>query len=338
MYSVPGWTAGPGEVRWRDMGIRKQTPVSTSNSAVGNRAGCQGDCTSCEQSPSGLTPPRSSVLLPRIQWNIDFFLTYRGWLRQWRPGFDPWVRKIPWRNEWLPTPILLPGESHGQRSLVGYNPWGHKESDMTEQLIQHQFITFYTFWCATLYFYFYIHCSVPTTKNLVSICHHSIDPLYINHVVLPLFLPFPFPGRPLGPFHRVQNLLLTPWVQSILTDTVRHVSISCVTFCPAVWKCCIQKKEKTRKDHVQCQGVLVVELQWVVHLDSQGQKMALADESKSDIMFLLFLEVLRKPQTSWRTSLEYQWLQGRVASVKKKKSCLKPKGPLKGLLLIHKKV
>ena len=48
--------------------------------------------------------------------------------------FNPWVRKIPWRSEWLPTPVFLPGESHEQRSLTGYHPWGHKESDKTEQL------------------------------------------------------------------------------------------------------------------------------------------------------------------------------------------------------------
>ena len=51
-----------------------------------------------------------------------------------RPGFDPWVVKIPWRRAWQPTPVLLPGEFHGQRSLAGYSPWGHKESDTTEQL------------------------------------------------------------------------------------------------------------------------------------------------------------------------------------------------------------
>ena len=45
-------------------------------------------------------------------------------LECWRPGFDPWVRKIPWRRKWQPTPVLLPGESHGGRSLVGYSPWG----------------------------------------------------------------------------------------------------------------------------------------------------------------------------------------------------------------------
>ena len=47
-------------------------------------------------------------------------------------GFDSWVRKIPWRRKWQPTPGFLPGESHGQRSLVGYSPWGCKESDTTE--------------------------------------------------------------------------------------------------------------------------------------------------------------------------------------------------------------
>ena len=50
-----------------------------------------------------------------------------------RPGFDPWVEKIPWRGKWQPTPVFLPGESHGRRSLVGYSPWGRKELDMTER-------------------------------------------------------------------------------------------------------------------------------------------------------------------------------------------------------------
>ena len=49
-----------------------------------------------------------------------------------RPGFDPWVGKIPWGRKWQPTPVFLSGEFHGQRSLVSYSPWGCKESDMTE--------------------------------------------------------------------------------------------------------------------------------------------------------------------------------------------------------------
>ena len=51
---------------------------------------------------------------------------YKRW------GFEPWVRKIPWRKAWQPTLVFLPGESHGQRSLVNYSPRGHKESDTTE--------------------------------------------------------------------------------------------------------------------------------------------------------------------------------------------------------------
>ena len=51
-----------------------------------------------------------------------------------RPGFDPWVEKIPWRRKWQPTPVLLPGKFHGWRILVGYSPWGLKELDTTEQL------------------------------------------------------------------------------------------------------------------------------------------------------------------------------------------------------------
>ena len=51
-----------------------------------------------------------------------------------RPGFNPWVGKIPWRRGWLPTPVSLSGEFHGQRSLVGYSPRGLKELDMSERL------------------------------------------------------------------------------------------------------------------------------------------------------------------------------------------------------------
>ena len=52
--------------------------------------------------------------------------------RHERRWFDPWVGKIPWRRKWQATPVFLPGKPCGQRSLVGYNPWGHKESDMTK--------------------------------------------------------------------------------------------------------------------------------------------------------------------------------------------------------------
>ena len=63
------------------------------------------------------------------------------WLRWWsvclqcgRPRFNPWVGNVLWRRKWQPIPVLLPGKSHGQRSVVGYRPWGRKDSDTTERL------------------------------------------------------------------------------------------------------------------------------------------------------------------------------------------------------------
>ena len=90
-------------------------------------------------SPQGLSqwqPPPPAPPAPPLSWSLCF------------PGgsdvkclsailetmCDPWVRKILWRRKWQPTPVLLPGKSHGQRSLVGYSPWGREESDTTERL------------------------------------------------------------------------------------------------------------------------------------------------------------------------------------------------------------
>ena len=54
-----------------------------------------------------------------------------------RARFNPWIGKMPWRRKWQPTPVFLPGESHGWRSLVGYSPLGRKEWDTTELLHFH---------------------------------------------------------------------------------------------------------------------------------------------------------------------------------------------------------
>ena len=54
-----------------------------------------------------------------------------------RCGFNPWVGKILQRRAWQPTPVFLPRESHGQRSLEGYSPWSCKDSDMTQVTYAH---------------------------------------------------------------------------------------------------------------------------------------------------------------------------------------------------------
>jgi len=64
--------------------------------------------------------------LPYNRWGVGFPGGSDGKESAWNvgdPGFDPWVRKVPWIREWLPTPVFLPGEFHGQRSLAGYSPW-----------------------------------------------------------------------------------------------------------------------------------------------------------------------------------------------------------------------
>ena len=92
--------------------------------------------------PGDLPDPRIEPLsLSLLHWQEDSLPDFPGGsdgkasvcLQCRRPGFDPWVGKIPWRRKWQSTPVLLPGKSHGQ-SLVGYSLWGHKESDTTERL------------------------------------------------------------------------------------------------------------------------------------------------------------------------------------------------------------
>ena len=65
----------------------------------------------------------------RINWGLHCWLRNEESACQcWRLGFDPWVQKILRRRKRQPTPAFLPGKSHGQRSLLGYSPWGHKNN------------------------------------------------------------------------------------------------------------------------------------------------------------------------------------------------------------------
>ena len=74
-----------------------------------------------------------------------------------RPGFDPWVGKIPWRRKRQPAPVSFPGEFHGRRSLAGCNPWGLEESDTTERLT-HTHTHTHTHGFTSRVLLFYCHC------------------------------------------------------------------------------------------------------------------------------------------------------------------------------------
>ena len=99
-----------------------------------------------------------------------------GWWLSWlriclqckRPGLDPWIGKIPWRRERLPTLVFLPGEFHEQGSLVGYSLRGHKISDMTERLMHN------TFFSLSLILYFYFIQDVKIFLGLIWMVHNFV--------------------------------------------------------------------------------------------------------------------------------------------------------------------
>ena len=76
--------------------------------------------------------PRRSLRLPRWHCGKESACQFG---RCKRHGFSPWVGKILWRGKWRHTPVSLPGNFHGQRSLEGYSPWGHKEWHTTMSVI-----------------------------------------------------------------------------------------------------------------------------------------------------------------------------------------------------------
>ena len=128
---LPGWPGvsditpkGLSFVLWK-LGTVRESP--SLRCQRGERVG------SCQELPA---VPDSWRCSAGLEVAVSVLVNARG-LPQWlwqsgiclqcaRPEFDPWVRKTPWRREWKPTPVFLPGKSHGQRNLAGYNPWGRQ--------------------------------------------------------------------------------------------------------------------------------------------------------------------------------------------------------------------
>ena len=109
----------------------------SSSRAAGGRARSPGGSEAWQRAaspPPGPSQPGQVLpcLVPTVVQSPGYYSTYKR--AQWvkfclqcrRPGFKPWVGKSPWRSEWQPTPVFLPGDSNGQRSLAGYSPWGCK--------------------------------------------------------------------------------------------------------------------------------------------------------------------------------------------------------------------
>ena len=95
---------------------------------MGNKVLLSQKFLNCYRRKISVLSPRSPLLSPMVDWGFHCGSAgKRIHLQSGRPGFDPWVGKIPWGREWLPTQVFWPGKFHGL-----YSPWGHKESDPTE--------------------------------------------------------------------------------------------------------------------------------------------------------------------------------------------------------------
>ena len=146
---------------------------------------------------------------------------------------ETWVGKIPGGREWQPTPIFLHGEFHGQRSLMGYSPRGHKESDTTEWLIHTHVYTFML-----------IHVWTTTTKDIyVYVFTHPYIYIYIYVCVCVCVCVFPHRNKELFWFFSYQNIqfhlnkakyalihleltsFLFLWNRHFLSSTIYSVSI-----------------------------------------------------------------------------------------------------------------
>ena len=138
-------------------------------------------------------------------------------VRPKRHWFDPWVEKIPWRRAWQPTPVFLPGESLGQRSLAGYRPWGCKELDTTEATQQAQqsdsLITYIFFFFSIIFYHGLLNIHIVPML-------YSRTLLFIHTVYTSFCLLFPS-------FH--PSLLQPPWI-ILLSTAIASPRFSYVVF------------------------------------------------------------------------------------------------------------
>ena len=99
--------------------------------------------------------------------------------RHRRGKLSPWVRNIPWKRNWQPTPVFLSGKSQGQRSLMGYSPWGQRESNTTEHTCNHAFVV-YARHCVRGFIYLHVFFHLIFVQSLESYnymyrFHHFAD-------------------------------------------------------------------------------------------------------------------------------------------------------------------
>ena len=102
-----------------------------------------------------------------------------------RCGFYPWVRKIPWSGKWQPIPVFLPGKFHGQKSMVGYGPWGCKELDTTRHAHEFVFVVLYVSYVpVVLYVIYKLPCSSLLLTLFYCCCRNEHLSFFATSIVL----------------------------------------------------------------------------------------------------------------------------------------------------------
>ena len=133
--SGPSERAGPTPMDTEGRLYRSLRHSSLPMAVLRGRVGLSFSC------PDSLAPPTH---LLRVNYSFSILPWWLRWqsicLQCRRPGFKPWAGKISWRRKWHTTAVFFPEKSHGRRSLVGYSPWGHKESDTTRLHCHFHFI------------------------------------------------------------------------------------------------------------------------------------------------------------------------------------------------------
>ena len=138
LEKIEGRRRGQQKMRWLDSitdSMDDWDSMETHSSPAPGNVEKQGNLACC--SPWGHKESYVTEWLSnnnKFCYRLPWWLSCEICLQCRRPRFNSWVKKIPWRRAWLPTPVFLPGEFHGWRSLVGYSPWGPKESIRSQRV------------------------------------------------------------------------------------------------------------------------------------------------------------------------------------------------------------
>ena len=194
-------------------------------------------------------PLHGPVTVPAQALSISWVFAIHGWYPAWfclpmkhtQCGFDSWFRRIFWSRKWQPTPVFFLGESHGQRSLVDYSPWGCKELDTTQNKLALQSYTA----IASVLIFPNTGCATPLLETFHGLKHlNLLHECFMFHHIFSWFCAFaspvpPHPKHPLVLLWEFSQIFLPQDRVNFLLHTLFEI---CLYY---IWRynCCITKSK-----------------------------------------------------------------------------------------------